>query len=329
MDSESRLNLPTAAAISLLALLALALLNACTSPPSTPTVTPLLPSNTPTATPRPTQTPTPAAPPAGTTMLQVVDTSTVSVTLPVHGQLLIKACDKTVYDGPDKMIPCFVGLLNLDDARVVQLFHFEDRRYHPRDSLCLEMTWSPDGRHFVCKQCDIGLFTCGFAVFRADGERQFDGGYIATWSPDGNYLEAITCVGNGLARAYTLSIYDASSWEKVCAISIGNAMVCYTNWGGECELPLADGRVWFTAPNNNYEDWSCFEEKVCDEAGNCTQNYIGLTNQCPFRREYATPSRYQVSIENYWLRVIDTETGSEKAFAIPGYRITNFAWSPE
>ena len=101
-------------------------------------------------------------------------------------------------------------------------------------------------------------------------------------------------------------------------------MMCSATTSKECRLPLADGHVWSIIPNND----GYFREKICNEMGSCLHDYIELTNQDPFRREYPTANRYEVSIENYWLRIIDTETGIEETLEVPGYHITNLAWSP-
>ncbi len=52
-----------------------------------------------------------------------------------------------------------------------------------------------------------------------------------------------------------------------------------------------------------------------------------------YKQYYVSPSsnsnRYQTLIENYWLRIIDNQTGVEKTYVLPGYRFEIAAWSPD
>jgi hypothetical protein len=95
----------------------------------------------------------------------------------------------------------------------------------------------------------------------------------------------------------------------------------------QCILPLADGRVWLlTVPEQTYDliSLACNSQEDCPSSA----NEVGSAAQ-KHSQDQRTSSHYQTSIENYWLRVVDIDTGNERAYVIPGYNITVIEWSPD
>lgn len=221
--------------------------------------------------------------------------------------------------GNFEYVPCAIGFMDFDRAQWIQIYRFDNTRFYPESSPCGWLKWSPDGTQFICEQGFVGIYTYQFNVFRADGKRQFDGQYIASWSPDGQYVYAISCVGNGLQPGHTLSVYDADSWEKVCTLNSGSVYWCPISPDTECRLLLKDHRTLVITLADNHK----FYETIYDDKG----DYLS-TREITFEQKDFQSQRYRVTIENCWLRVVDTRTGTERTLRIPGYCITNIAWSP-
>ena len=291
-------------------------------------------------TPMPTWTPTPAAPPEGTVVLDVVDVSQAPITLPVRGQLLVEICRRR------ESLECEVGLLELENAQFIRLWSLASSKV---DS-CSSIYWSPDGMHFVCEQADI--VTSTYTVFSLDSKTEYfigtrSYGHVA-WSPDGRYLVVKECEGHYPLVGYTYSVYDVSMWSKVASIGWTHPMAgCVydspiqsqfadqycnndTTWDGHsqpisglyCRLPLKDGRGWLIAVDRyGLISMLCASPEECPD--------IESAKLTPYLPDQFQSERYQAIIENYWLRLIDTKTGVQRTYVIPGYRITTIAWSPD
>jgi hypothetical protein len=283
-------------------------------------------STTPTPQP-PTLTPTPI-PPDEAILLEITDTSQVTIIPPVQAKLLVKACrEQDSYRRDERvLIPCAIGILDANNSQWIQLHYFEDVDHRPALSLCQEIEWSPDGTRFICQQGFLHAASYSFNVFRADGKELFDGHYSASWSPDGRYLVATTCIGPNIEPAYTSTVFDANTWEKTCAITRGSPMMCPHGTDRECSLPLLDGRLWVIK-----ESSKCYlglALLVCEGKEDCSPENTGEKVQ-ETSRTGAVSERYQALIENYWLRITDIETGAERIYVIPGYQIKTIAWSPD
>lgn len=302
------------------------------------TYTPIPTSSPPT--PISTWTPTPAAPPAGTVVLDVVDVSQAPITLPVRGRLLVEICRKR------ESLECEVGLLDLENAQFIRLWSLTSSKVDG----CSYIYWSPDGIHFVCRQADI--VTSTYTVFSLASKTEYfigtrSYGHVA-WSPDGRYLVFKECEGHYPLMGYTYSVYDASTWRKVASIGWTHPMAsCVynspiqsqfadqycnsdTTWdwhsqptsGLYCRLPLEDGRGWLIAVGHRgLSSMLCASPEECPD--------IESAKLAPYLPDQFQSERYQAMIENYWLRLIDTKTGAQRTYVIPGYRITIIAWSPD
>lgn len=227
--------------------------------------------------------------PPGTTELKMANASQNVVTLPVHGQLLLRACKQVATSGDrDDKYDCDLGLLDLENERLVRLAHLEGERAQS------EIVWSPDGMQFSYHNdcCMMGPYLDTTVIYRADGTEQynllsFDAG---SWSADANYFIAWTCYGPHIDPGYATSVHDAVSWERLCAVCEG--MTCANTTG----LPTC------SRPSD------CLPEK-----------------EAP--KEYES-ERYQAIIEDIGLRVVDSKTNTEEVYAMPGYRIMTIAWAP-
>ena len=255
--------------------------------------------------------------------LRVVDASQVPVTSPVRGKLLMEACADTTGNQKVDAISCFLGLL--DDDRLIRI---ADYRVDARDfarSLCGHgLSWSPDGTQFLC-EIDFSYPTgASFVVFDANGRKKFSSFYFASWSPDGKYLRVTACMGPHIEPATTVAIYDAHSWEQICAVSSGSRMACW-NTAPECNVPLTDGSIWqIKSKSDDPGDDSGVDFFICDQKTGCSSQAAVTERQ----KHPNVSNRYEVSIVNGELRILDVETGIEKRYIVPGSRVTSFAWSP-
>ncbi len=185
-----------------------------------------------------------------------------------------------------------IGLLDPDTARFVQFERF--KTIHVPFSI----EWNPDGTQFIYNDWDIGPDSRNATVYRADGSKSFHPGIYAHWTQDGRYLGAWICFGSPSNPYSAYAGYDAKSWTKVCQL---------------CEMSGLNGC------------YSC--DYVCSDKASIEE--LPSEWQQAQATESPTPHRYQTLIENDWLRIVDTRTGNEKIYVIPGYRFKIVAWSPD
>jgi hypothetical protein len=304
-----------------------------------PTCTPIPTSSLPNL--RPTWTPTPAAPPEGTVALDVVDVSQAPITLPVRGQLLVEVRRR-------KSSGYEVGLLDLENSQFVRVWSLVSNEI----DYCGHLYWSPDGTHFVCEWKDIVpsstwiIFSLNSKAKRSFHIRHY--GDIA-WSPDGRYFVSKECVGNYPQPASIYSVYDASTWSKVASVGWTHPMAgCAYNspiqsqfadqycnnditWNYHsqpssslyCRLPLEDGRGWLLAVGGG------LRSMLCTSPAECPDIETAELAEYSYSQNRFQSERYQAMVENYWLRMVDTETGVQTTYVIPEYRIVTIAWSPD
>jgi hypothetical protein len=256
-------------------------------------------------------------------ILQVVDASQVPVTSPVRGKLLIEACADTTGSPKIDTIPCFLGLL--DDKRLIRIADYSIDAHGFERSLCgYELSWSPDGTQFLCAR-DFSYATGAFfVVFDANGQKKFSAEYFAHWSPDGKYLSVTACMGPHIEPATTQAVYDAYSWELICAVSSGSRMACW-NTASECNIPLADGSIWWIkSKSDDPGDDLGFDSFICNQKTGCSPQATLAERQ----KQRNVPDHTEVSIVNGEIRILYTETGFEKRYIVPESRVVNFAWSP-
>jgi hypothetical protein len=219
----------------------------------------------------------------------------------------------------------------LENTQLVRLYSFTEEPGCPEYDATL--SWSPDGTQFVYFR---GIVATGsFTVLRADGsEELFLGEFYKTyafWSPHGRYLIVKTFTGSHTAPTSGYTAYDASSWQTVCRV----ASCQHCNYpesligdlGGRCELLVGDNH---TLVLRGYWGQSQVGIMLCDLQGAC----IGYPDEQDAINNWSylhqTQSvRHLANIENYWLQIVDIETGVETTYVVPGYRITAVAWSPD
>lgn len=266
--------------------------------------------------------------PEGVTPIDIVDVSELKAVANAQECLLVRACKDGKYNESDP-IPCFLGLLDVDTAKLVQIHHFDSVYLWPERSPCSqEMQWSPDGTQFMCVQGF--LYSNGFVIFGIEGDERFSGQYDAFWSSDGQYLLATTCQGSQGNPGTTITVYAAGTWEPICRVSSSGGSrygrAC-GGPGGECQLPLSDSRtLWLQGSTHDYYYHRIF---VCDSTG------CPATMPTPARRVISSPGfiesesgRYRVYIEDGVLRLEIVETGHAQVYGILGYNITDGAWRP-
>lgn len=329
--------------------LIMAVMSGCFAPSSTPIATmTLAPTLTLTVTLSPTPAQTPSAPPEDAVMVEIVDLSQVSLALPVRGQLLVRACETSSFDDDDESIICDFGLLDLHIAQFVRLKRLVEqvrctkfREYPPsgRPESCPHFRWSPDGTQFVYYQTGWVYGTLyDSIVFRADGSTEHNLGLLSRpiWSPDGHYLVGRSCQQGRGVNGIVYTVYDAHSWEDVCRVGWSNPMgICGDKGVGsspnQCILPLADGRIWLlTVPEQTAPSSYDLISLACNSQEDCPSSVNEVDSVAQeYSQDQRTSSHYQTSIENYWLRVVDIDTGNERAYVIPGYNITVIEWSPD
>jgi hypothetical protein len=166
-----------------------------------------------------------------------------------------------------------VGLLSNQAIRQRVAEAMAQRDYLNRR--CTESDWSPDQTQFILRSGCPTLDSNDLTVYSIDGTMLFElPSYFtgdAFWSPDGRYVAVTTCVGThtDIARVYT--IYDASSWKKLCTAGSGAGLIC-ANFDRTCNLPLKDGRTWLLS-GSGYGS-TRLHMTICDNAGNClTENH--------------------------------------------------------
>ncbi len=256
--------------------------------------------------------------------LQVVDASQVPVTSPVHGKLLIEACENTPYIMPrdPHTISCFLGLL--DEDKLIRIVEYRFVVYGLASSLCdYGLDWSPDGTQFLCVENHSGeITTASFVVFDVNGRKKFSDTYLPSWSPDGRYLSVMTCTGSHTEPASGETIYDAYSGEKICSVVAGSYMACSGD-KSECKVPLIDGRIWQLKGRSKSND--NIDSFICDQKTGCLPAATVIEQQ----QHPKLSDRYKVSIVDGELRILDTNTGVEKIYVVPEYRVKEFAWSPD
>jgi hypothetical protein len=262
------------------------------------------------------QTPISEAPPPGSIVLKIIDSAQAPIAVPVHGKLLIVACDRS---SPPPLASCLLGLLDPTSTQLVRI-RTTNGLYPPcSGGGYASLDWSPDGMRFLCSEV-----WGGFSVQGLDGKEQFASQYYsASWSPDGRYLSALTCEGPHLQRAYTFTIYAASSWQPVCAVSYGDLMACDSG-NARCELPLNDGRIWLLERIEQPSGllMNQLRSAICDTVQDCPPD-ISPTPVPTLQ------ARYQAKVtDEHWLMITDTQTGQTQLLAIPGYRFESVTWSP-
>lgn len=184
------------------------------------------------------------------------------------------------------------GLLDPDTERFVQFEQFKTSH------VPFSIEWNPDGTQFIYNDWDIGPDSRSATVYRADGSKSFHPGIYAHWTQDGRYLGAWICVGSPSNPYSAYAGYDAKSWTKVCQL---------------CEMSGFNG---------------CYRcDYVCSEPASIEG--VSRAWRQAQASESPTPHRYQTLIESDWLRIIDTQTGNEKTYVMPGYRFKIVAWSPD
>ncbi len=268
----------------------------------------------------PTWEPTRALLPTEAIPLKIVDSYQGSVVLPVHGQLLVRACEKEAYDNCPGTYECDLGYVDLTNAHFVRVQSISEKVSFCEDRYT-DLIWAPDGAQFVYRK---GFVSSDYTVYGADGTQKHSlGNYAlsgAFWTPDGRYLIVKTGVGPNSQPASEYTVYDTLSWKKVCVVASGNDMIFIV--GGKCTVPLKDGRAVFLSGTGGVE------MAICPDRANCPGN----NNLQPIESFYGQTfdsAHYQAQIENYWLRVFDSETGMTRTYEIPGYRVASIAWSPK
>jgi hypothetical protein len=303
--------------------------------------------------------PTQAAPSEEAIMLEVVDVSKAPVTLPVHGRLLIRACEKDDYDRChsnheppwcENTYECEIGFLDSENNRLLRLYSFIENPGWPEYGATL--AWSPDGTQLVYFR---GGFNSGsFTILHADGSTELSLGKsynsyaswspngstelslgefynsYAFWSPDGHYLVVKTSTGSHTEPTSGYTVYDAGSWQEICRVASCqncNIPASTIGLGERCELSVGDGHTLVLSGF-----WGQAEVSIvlCDSQESCVYypDKEDAINNWSYR-EQTQQKYYLVKIENYWLRLIDIMTGIERAYVIPNYRITNVTWTPD
>lgn len=131
-------------------------------------------------------------------------------------------------------------------------------------------------------------------------------------------------MGPHIEPATTRAVYDAYSWELICAVSSGSRMACW-NTASECNVPLADGSIWrIKSKSDDPGDDSGFDSFICNQKTGCLSSAAVTGRQ----KHPNVSDHYEVSIVNGEIRILYTETGFEKRYIVPENWVTNFAWSP-
>ena len=258
----------------------------------------------------------------GLTLPEGVTISQLKTVANAQECLLVRACKDGEYNERDP-IPCFLGLLDVDTAKLVQIHHFDSVYLWPELSPCSqEMKWSPDGTQFVCVQGF--LYSNGFVVFGIEGDERFSGQYEASWSSDGQYLLAATCWGSEGSPGATYTVYRTNTWEPLCSVGGGGRnLVCA--YGGECQLPLLDGRTWWLRGGTYDEPMRTF---VCDSTG-CPATMPTSYRVIPYTEFVESGSgRYRAYFEDGMLHLEAVDTGRVRVYGIPGYDIEDGVWRP-
>jgi hypothetical protein len=236
--------------------------------------------------------------PLGTTELEVADVSQNVMTPPIHGQLLIRACEQITSDSDYDRYDCDLGLLDLEKERLVRLVRSEGEGEYS------EIVWSPDGMQFSYHN-SFSLFvgSSPTVIYCADGREQcnLDSYDAGSWSADARRYGAWTCRAPNLNPGNLFVVYDAVSWEPIRWVN-ESPMECRVEIP-HCSLPS-----------------SCFPEEEAPREAESESRAMAP-------KEYES-DRYQATIEDKGLRVIDTKTNTEKTYVIPGYRIMTIAWAP-
>lgn len=227
--------------------------------------------------------------------LSIVDGSPSSVHVPARQQLLIVAIDDEGYKNRCcKNVTWHIGYLNLKEKQFITIQSVLSGDYPE------SISWKPDGTQFIYTEISLGVPPRYSIVFRADGKEVFTARYGALWLQGGKYLSAITCEASNINWGIVHTIYDTDSWTKVCQIcegtSLGLAMECSNH--------------------------SCSPSQECppQEASTKKEQATVTSSQ---------PNRYQAVLEDKEIRIIDSQTGKQNVYIIPGYHIVLGTWSPD
>ncbi len=136
---------------------------------------------------------------------------------------------------------------------------------------CTKSYWSPDQTQFVLRSGCPSLDLIDLTVYSLDGTMlyklpsHYEGDWF--WSPDGSYVAVTTCVGThtDVARVYT--VFDTSSWKKLCTAGSGAGLIC-ADFDRTCSLPLKGGRTWLLSGSTDFFSTQLYTSS-CDNAGNC------------------------------------------------------------
>ncbi|MBN2006977.1 MAG: hypothetical protein JXA21_26745 [Anaerolineae bacterium] len=219
------------------------------------------------------------SPPENAVALDIVDASDGMLPPKGHEHLLISACAEVSQQDYDS---CDLGFFDFENIRFTKFAQSQESDY---DRARFE--WSPDGTQFFYSR-GSSWFTSLYSitVFTGEGNTTFESSMFydyAQWSPDGRYLSFETCRGSRASPESVLTRYDARSWEAICSVHSGPAMICVP-LAGPCELLPATSTP--------------------------------ITSQ----QESPANNRYQAIIENGRLRIFDSQTGITNTYVMPGDR---------
>jgi len=165
--------------------------------------------------------------------LKLVDTSRVSVALPISERLLVVARENS--NGLEYTSTHYytIGYLDITNQRFIQLSRVKS--YPP-----VGIEWKPDGTQFIYNTRGIGVGASSTWIFQADGKELFQEGMSASWIGDGQYVSVWTGRAPNLSGGGTVStVYDTESWEAVCQLCYGQGvfMQCYAPCAADEILP--------------------------------------------------------------------------------------------
>jgi len=134
---------------------------------------------------------------------------------------------------------------------------------------CTKIDWSPNQTQFILGSGCAEMDSIDLSVYSIDGTilYRLPSSWFgsAFWSPDGQYVAVTTCVGSHSENAYVYSIFDASSWNKLCTVGSGSGMIC-PKFDRTCSLPLKDRRTWFFT---GHPMGAQIDISICDSVENC------------------------------------------------------------
>ncbi|MBP7689351.1 MAG: hypothetical protein KA765_15655 [Thermoflexales bacterium] len=287
---------------------------ACTSPVvpmAVPTVEPTIPptlEQLPTVTIKPTQRPSPTPPVIPVPYTIITPTRVVALAVTeITGTISTRGKAAIVWlaDGVRHF-----GILDVDKATVSQLpFSLEDNYKQSGD-----VVWSPTGAALVYEQHvveDLGAHI-DFDVFGIPVDNSNDGKLLSKsllwfigcdWSPQGRYLIcSFRPTHRGISLPNCIRVFDSITWEMVCGADEQLHCMIHDDKHVCRPLPLSDGKLWTPTALSS--------------------------NKKPTPESQETSRRYDTSIINGEIQVLDTANYAITAYVVRDAKVLNVTWSP-